>query len=173
MSVLAFRSLGRSGDSAEIKAALETRAFFISRVSTLNVLLKRRAAIYAKHTFGFALIEWRIITLLPTVQPISIRQLALEVLIDAAQVSRGVARLEKRRLVTRERNAADNRAMLITLTKQGAALSTEMCRASLERNDQLLAENSAKDIQFLNSALDSLIARARILVAQDTAAATR
>jgi DNA-binding MarR family transcriptional regulator len=138
-------------------------------VSTLNVLLKRRAAIYAKRTFGFTLIEWRIITLLPTVQPVSIRELALHALVDAAQVSRGVAQLADKGHVERERSAADNREILITLTPKGTALSLEMCRASLDRNDQLLKGNSPQQVRFLNSALDALILRARSLVEDDIA----
>jgi DNA-binding MarR family transcriptional regulator len=156
-------------DSAEKRLALETRAFFISRVSSLNVLLKRRAAIYAKREFGFTLIEWRIVTLLATVQPISIRELALQALVDAAQASRGVAQLARKGFVARKRSVADNREVLITLTTAGMSLSIEMCRASLERNDQLLAGHTPKEVQFLNSALDALILRAQCLVDEDTA----
>jgi DNA-binding MarR family transcriptional regulator len=157
----------KDADSPDKASALETREFFISRVSTLNVLLKRRAAIYAKRTFGFTLIEWRIITLLPTVQPISIRALALQALVDAAQVSRAVSRLAARGFVARGRSAIDNREVLITLTRKGMALSVEMCRASLDRNDQLLQGKTPGEIESLNSVLDELIARARSLVESD------
>jgi DNA-binding MarR family transcriptional regulator len=153
---------------AENGEALETRAFFISRVSTLNVLLKRRAAIYAKRTFGFTLIEWRIITLLPTLQPVSIREFAQQALVDAAQMSRGVSQLEKKGYVVRRRSPVDSREMLVSLTKSGMDLSIEMCRASLERNDQLLMGHSAAEARFLNAALDSLIERARTLLEADT-----
>jgi DNA-binding MarR family transcriptional regulator len=156
-------------DSRAQREALETRAFFISRVSTLNVLLKRRAAIYAKRTFGFTLIEWRIITLLPTLQPVSIRQLSKEVLVDAAQVSRGISQLEKKGFVLRQRSPEDNREMLVSLTPSGMELSVEMCRASLERNEELLAGHSAAEARVLNEALDALIERAQVLVAQDLA----
>lgn len=150
-------------------ADLETRTFFISRVSTLNVLLKRRAAIYAKRTFGMTLIEWRIITLLPTLQPISIRELAVHALVDAAQVSRGISRLVGKGLLSRRQSDVDSREALIVLTPAGMALSIEMFNASLRRNDQLLRGHSAKEVEFLNAALDALIVRARNLVGEDDA----
>ena len=158
--------------SRQDRKALETRTFFISRVSTLNVLLKRRAAIYAKRAFGFTLIEWRIITLLPTVQPLSIRDLALHALVDAAQVSRGIAQLEKKGYLRRERSPVDSREVLVSLTPEGFALSAEMCKASLRRNEQLLREHTPTDVEFLNNALDALIERAQALLAADTAVET-
>jgi DNA-binding MarR family transcriptional regulator len=148
---------------------LETRTFFISRVSALNVLLKRRAAIYAKRTFGMTLIEWRIITLLPTLQPISIRELAVHALVDAAQVSRGISRLVGKNLLSRRQSNVDSREALIVLTPEGMALSIEMFNASLKRNDQLLREHTPKEVDFLNAALDALIVRARNLVGEDDA----
>jgi DNA-binding MarR family transcriptional regulator len=159
----------RAPDSPGTRAALETREFFISRVSTLNVLLKRRAAIYARRQFGFTLVEWRIITLLPTLQPVSIRELAVPALVDAAQASRAVARLAAKGYVLRERGRRDSREVLITLTKPGMQLSVEMCRASLERNDQLLAGRSPGRIEALNAEMDELIARARALLDADAA----
>jgi DNA-binding MarR family transcriptional regulator len=152
------------------RKALESRTFFISRVSTLNVLLKRRAAIYAKRAFGFTMIEWRIITLLPTLQPLSIRELAVHAVVDAAQVSRGLSQLEKKGYLKRERSPVDSRETLVSLTPSGYALSSEMYQASLRRNEQLLRENTPAEVDFLNSTLDALIERARGLVEADVAA---
>jgi DNA-binding MarR family transcriptional regulator len=161
----------RAPDASPARSAadLETRSFFISRVSTLNVLLKRRAAIYAKRAFGMTLIEWRIITLLPTLQPISIRELAVHALVDAAQVSRGISRLVGKGFLSRRQSDVDSREALIVLTPAGMALSIEMFNASLKRNDQLLREHTPTEIDFLNEALDALIVRARNLVGEDDA----
>jgi DNA-binding MarR family transcriptional regulator len=146
---------------------LETERFVISRVSTLNVLLKRRAAIYARRSFDFTLTEWRIVTLLRTMPPISLRELALEALIDAAQISRAAAGLVTKGYLTRKRSPLDNREALLTLTKRGRALSTEMCQASLERNEELLAGYSAGEVRALVATLDHLVARARTMVEED------
>ena len=161
--------LAKAAAPAANAADLETRTFFISRVSALNVLLKRRAAIYAKRAFGMTLIEWRIITLLPTLQPISIRELAVHALVDAAQVSRGISRLVGKGLLSRRQSDVDSREALIVLTPAGMALSIEMFNASLRRNDQLLREHTPQEVEFLNTALDALIVRARSLVGEDDA----
>jgi DNA-binding MarR family transcriptional regulator len=148
----------------------EDRAFFIMRVSELNVLLKRRAEIYARRTFGFKLLEWRIITLLSSRQPLSIREMAIQALVDSAQASRAVSELETKGFVARGRSPDDNRVLQVTLTEAGMALSAEVCKASRDRNEQLLRGNTPKEVRFLNSALDSLILRARFLLEEDSAA---
>jgi DNA-binding MarR family transcriptional regulator len=141
--------------------------FLFSRLSTLNVLLKRRAKIYAQETFGFTLTEWRMTTLLRQHAPISIRELALEALTDAAQISRAAANLAKRGYVTREKSREDSREAQLRLTRRGLAASNEMYGASLLRNDELLSGQSAQEIQAFAATLDRLIARARQLVDAD------
>jgi DNA-binding MarR family transcriptional regulator len=138
--------------------------FVLSRISTLNVLLKRRAAIYARRSFGFTLTEWRIITLLRTLPPISIRELAVEALADAAQVSRAAANLAKKGFLLRKRSADDSREILLSLSKRGVNLCHEMWQDSVERNEELLAGYDGEKIRFLVSTLDQLIERARTMV---------
>lgn len=145
----------------------EDRAFFIMRVSELNVLLKRRAEIYARRTFGFKLLEWRIITLLTSKQPLSIREIALQALVDSAQASRAVSVLKAKGYVAHGRSPADNRVLQVTLTDAGMDLSDVICKASRDRNEQLLRGNTPKEVRFLNSALDALIMRARFLLEED------
>ena len=146
---------------------IETERFLISRISTLNVLLKRRAAIYAKRSFNFTLTEWRIMTLLRTLAPLSVRELALEALVDAAQVSRSAAKLAKRGLLSRKQSPQDNREAMLTLTKRGMQISVEMCGASLNRNDELLEGYSESEVRKLVSTLDDLITRAHAMVLTD------
>jgi DNA-binding MarR family transcriptional regulator len=150
---------------------IETQDFVISRISTLNVLLKRRAAIYARRNFDFTLTEWRIITLLRTLPPISVRELALEALADTALISRAAAGLVAEGYLVRKRNAIDSREAQLSLTPRGMKLSKEMCRASLDRNAELLQGYSDDKIKFLVSALDEMIIRAREMVALDESAA--
>ena len=146
---------------------IETQSFVISRISTLNVLLKRRAAIYARSSFDFTLTEWRMITLLRTLPPISVRELSLEALADTALISRAAAGLVAKGYLSRRRSPIDSREALLSLTKRGMEVSIEMCRASLERNDELLDGYSPKEIQNLVSTLDDLIFRARAMVEAD------
>jgi DNA-binding MarR family transcriptional regulator len=141
--------------------------FVITRISTLNVLLKRRAAIYARNSFDFTLTEWRIVTLLRTLPPISIRELAIEALADAAQISRAAASLAAKGYLLRKRSAEDSREILLILTRRGLKLSEEMCRASLERNDELIAGYDQESIRSLVRTLDELVERARRMVELD------
>jgi DNA-binding MarR family transcriptional regulator len=145
----------------------DQQRFVVTRISTLNVLLKRRAAIYARQHFDFTLTEWRIVTLLRQKPPISIRELAVEALADAAQISRAAASLAKKGYLLRERGAEDSREILLSLTPRGLKLSKEMCAASLERNDELIAGYSPEKIRSLVHTLDQLIDRAKAMVESD------
>jgi DNA-binding MarR family transcriptional regulator len=141
--------------------------FLFSRLSTLNVLLKRRAKVYAQDTFGFTLTEWRIVTLLRQHAPASIRELALEALTDAAQISRAAARLVKTGHVAREQSREDSREAQLRLTRKGLAVSNEMYEASLQRNEELVAGHSAGEVHAFATMLDLLIERAREQVEAD------
>jgi DNA-binding MarR family transcriptional regulator len=143
--------------------------FVITRISTLNVLLKRRAALYARRAFNFTLTEWRIVTLLRTLPPISIRELALEALTDAAQISRAAASLARKGHLVRKRSPRDSREVLLSLTPRGLALGDEMYLASLQRNDELLAGYGADQIRGLITVLDHLVVRAREMLEKDEA----
>jgi DNA-binding MarR family transcriptional regulator len=149
---------------------LETRDFVISRVSSLNVLLKRRAAIYARRAFAFTLTEWRILTLLRTSPAVSVRELALEALADSAQISRAAAGLVAKGYLTRQRSALDKREALLALTRRGMQVSQEMTEASLRRNEELLRGFTPNQIRALIAMLDELTARARAMVAADETA---
>jgi DNA-binding MarR family transcriptional regulator len=108
-------------------------------------------------------------TLLPTLQPVSIGQFSKQVLVNAARVSRGISQLEKKGFVTRQRSPEDNREMLVLLAPAGMEPIIEMCRASLETNEELPEGHTAAEARVLNEALDPLIERVRHLVAQDVA----
>jgi DNA-binding MarR family transcriptional regulator len=147
--------------------APETQTFVISQINNLNVLLKRRAAVYARRTFGFTLTEWRIITLLRTLPPVSIRALSVKALAATALTSRSVSSLVSKGFVSRKKSAEDNREFLVSLTKRGRELSVEMYHASLRRNDELLAGYERARVKDLVETLSDLISRAHLLVAQD------
>jgi DNA-binding MarR family transcriptional regulator len=141
--------------------------FVVSRINSLNTLLKRRATIYAKRTFNLTQIEWRILTLLGVIQPISILALSYECATDAAQISRGVTRLAAKGYVLRQRSPEDSREARLVLTEKGMKLSAEMRQASHERNDQMIAGLKPADIQAVIATLDALIVRTRLLVAAE------
>ena len=141
--------------------------FVFSRLSTLNVLLKRRAKIYAQEAFGFTLTQWRILTLLRLHAPVSIRDLALEALTDAAQVSRAAADLAKKGYLVRQKSPEDSREAQLQLTRKGMTAANEMYKASLQRNDELLGDCATEEIAAFASMLDRLIEQARRQVLAD------
>lgn len=107
--------------------------------------------------------EWQVVTLLGVFQPISIRELTFHALLDAAQVSRAVAALAKRGLVSRRQSPEDRREAKLTLTAAGRSLHADLTVAAVERNNTLLEGFSAKETRALIEKLDILIERAKVL----------
>ncbi|MDH7798936.1 MULTISPECIES: MarR family transcriptional regulator [unclassified Beijerinckia] len=132
-------------------------------VNTLSKYLTRAAVNQARSNFELGQVEWQVVTLLGVFQPISIRELTFHALLDAAQVSRAVAALAKRGLVSRRQSPEDRREAKLTLTAAGRSLHADLTVAAVERNNTLLEGFSAKETRALIEKLDILIERAKVL----------
>lgn len=130
------------------------------RVNTLSKLLTKLGAQYAKKHFGLTRVEWQTITLLGAFQPISIKDLAGLAMLDAAQVSRAVARLQSSGLVKRGKSRYDSREAQIGLSSEGEAVHAQLHQAALRRNTLLFEGFAGEEIQAAFSLLDRLIASA-------------
>lgn len=134
------------------------------RMITLANLLRRSASLRYRRMFGLALVEWRIIAVLGTARRVSLNELARRLGLSKSQMSRGVAGLVIRRLVSRATNARDNREIALTLTAQGRAIFTALSHAAVERNRALVAGMAESEVTRLGAHLDLLTERARALL---------
>lgn len=134
------------------------------RVITLANLLRRSASLRYRRMFGLALIEWRIIAVLGAARRVSLNELARRVGLSKSQMSRGVAGLVARRLVSRTTNARDNREVALALSAKGRAIYEALNRAAIERNRALVAGMAEGDLRRLDALLDLLTEGARALL---------
>jgi DNA-binding MarR family transcriptional regulator len=72
------------------------------------------------------------------------------------RVSRAIAHLEERGLMTRVTSSADRREMELRLTKAGRKLYTELVPLALEREDLLLACMTREQLRAFVTGLDCL-----------------
>lgn len=83
-------------------------------------LLDQNVARLLKTEFPITTAEWRVVAQLRVLESASVRQMARQVSVDPAEVSRSVASLERRGFIVRRENPSDRRSPRFSLTRAGA-----------------------------------------------------
>jgi DNA-binding MarR family transcriptional regulator len=126
-----------------------------------NKLSRSGSALYRRH-FGVGIIEWRILAMLAVEPAIPATRVCQVIGLDKGPVSRSLAFMERRGLVTIRADEADTRRRLATLTPAGRALHDRIIVVALERERRLLScltpEQRAALVELLNLLHDNLAA---------------
>lgn len=110
--------------------------------------------------FDFALREWRVLALLARNAPMTASDLVARSPLDKASVSRSIASLVERKLVSVEPHATDARSRRLVLTRAGWKLYDRIAPRSAARQKALLSVLSENEQRTLFRALDKLTNRA-------------
>jgi DNA-binding MarR family transcriptional regulator len=138
------------------------------RLHVVANLLSRGAELRYRREFGVSLWEWRTIALLGAVsEPLAFNHLAHAAGVHKSQMSRVVAGLVRRRLVTREADPGDARGLRLSLSKSGRKLYDGLIRAASERDEAFNNCLSRNEKQVLDRALSKLAGQARELIQQE------
>ena len=89
-------------------------------------------------------------------------QLAREMYIDAASMTRMVDRLEKRGLIDRLQSGEDRRVLRLQLTDAGCALADQLPAIYVTAREKNLAGLSDEELGFLKSLLRRIMANAEL-----------
>jgi DNA-binding MarR family transcriptional regulator len=131
------------------------------RIHRLANALSRGAALRYRRDFDVSLMEWRIIALLGSFAPLTLKALSQQSGLDKSLASRAVAGLVERRLVLREAGREDGREIALRLTAAGRRLHAGLMEAALERDDAFAACLTREEQVVLASAIRKLEAEAR------------
>jgi DNA-binding MarR family transcriptional regulator len=118
----------------------ELEEFLSFRVSTLAKLLDRRLARLVGDRFGLAVAEYRALTYIVMRPQSTVRAIAAGTFTDKAQISRAIAALEARGLVTRLIPGTDRRSPVFTATRTGKNTVNRILPLR-RRQEQELAES--------------------------------
>jgi DNA-binding MarR family transcriptional regulator len=118
---------------------------------------------YSKE-FDMSISEWRVLANLGHVQPQSAHEIGRYSQLDKVQVSRAVARLEKKNWIKREDDTVDRRRNLLTLTPEGQAVFDELGKLALDYEDDVSASLSVEEYAQLDRILKKLFKRAESLL---------
>ncbi len=142
-------------------------AMMSSRLMVLANLLKRGAILRYKRLTGMSSVEFGLVASLGRRPPMSVARLADAVGMDKGQISRALAGLVSRKLVSKAVNPRDSREVLVCLTRAGLVAHETIVAGALERNQVLLEQISTEEAAVLMGLIDRLtVAAASMLDAE-------
>ena len=131
-------------------------AMMSSRLMVLANLLKRGAILRYKRLVGLSSVEFGLVASLGRRPPMSVARLADAVGMDKGQISRALAGLVSRKLVSRVVNPRDNREVLVCLSRTGLIAHETIVAGALERNRRLVEHLSKGEAAMLLEHLERL-----------------
>jgi len=141
------------------QAALKLDAFLPYRLNVCSSLVTQALSrIYAER-YRMGVPEWRVLVTLGELGPMTAKAIGLHSRMHKTKVSRAVALLERRRLVSRRVNRADLREAFLSLAPAGREIYNELAPAALEFVRQLMETVDPADRAALDRTLTKLIER--------------
>jgi DNA-binding MarR family transcriptional regulator len=147
-------AVAASPDSDEQLAPIT--AMMSSRLIVLANLLRRGAVLRYKRLAGLSSVEFGLVASLGRRPPMSVATLAEAIGMDKGQISRALAGLVSRKLVSRAVNPRDNREVLVGLSRAGLVAHETIVAGALERNRHLLEPFSEDEVAVLLAHIDRL-----------------
>jgi DNA-binding MarR family transcriptional regulator len=125
-------------------------------LSSVGTRLNRGATAYYRRAWNLSMVEWRLLIVLKDTEFLNVGELSEAADLDKAAVSRSLALLEERKLVSVEQTRTRGRAAIASLTVEGRKLSEKLLQVSLEREALLFKYFTAADKKHLNVLLRQL-----------------
>jgi DNA-binding MarR family transcriptional regulator len=143
---------------------LSLGGFLPHRLDVLNEIVTQALTTLIERRHDLALPEWRVLATLGQTRGITAKDISVAARMHKTKVSRAVAALEEKGLVSRQLNRADLREAFLSLTPKGRKVNIDLTPLVLRFSRQL-TDNLADDerAQF-DTALDRLSARAKALL---------
>jgi DNA-binding MarR family transcriptional regulator len=135
---------------------LQLGQFVPFRLNRLAAEVSEHLAGIYRERFGLDVPEWRVIATVGPERGCTAQSIAGSTRMHKTRVSRAIAHLEARGLMTRVPRSDDRREMELRLTKAGQRLYAELVPLALERESTLLACLSKEQLRAFVAALDRL-----------------
>lgn len=145
--------------SATVDVALKLEEFLPYRLNVCASLVSQALSrIYAER-YKIGVPEWRVLVTLGEFGAMTAKAIGIHSHMHKTKVSRAVAMLERRKLLTRRANKADLREAFLSLTPAGRDIYNELAPMALEFARQLLETVDATDRAALDRAIKKLTER--------------
>ena len=138
----------------------------------VNVLAQHMLR-HVQREHGLNLAEYRIMIVLASFEAPSIRDIARHSQLDKAHVTRGLAALSERGLVTQVVDTCDRRLRVVRLTPAGQAVMSAIEPFAIERHRRLEACLAPNELRVLDKVLSRILAESERMLAETDATTTR
>src|SRR5580693_2744210 len=142
--------------SSPAPPALQLGDFVPFRLNRLAAEVSEHLAEIYRARFGLEIPEWRVMATVGPERGCTAQYIARSTRMHKTRVSRAIAHLEQRGLMTRVTSSADRREMELRLTKAGRRMYNELVPLALERESMLLGCMSRDQLRAFTTALDCL-----------------
>lgn len=138
--------------------------FNLSLIS--NTMAKLVSSYYSRE-FDLGITEARIIGVVGQDGPVSIRDITDKTRIDKGWISRSVASLLKRELITKQSDKADARKVQLLLTDEGQEIFHQLMATSVTRNEKLISVLSPGERILFMELLSKLQSQADLMLIEE------
>lgn len=142
---------------------LDLDGFMPYRISVMQEEVSRAIAKTYAEKHGLMRNDWRVMAVLGADEPLSANQVCARTNMDKVQVSRAIARLKDRGLVSQHQDNQDRRRSILRLTHDGKSIYRDIVPAALAKESELLAALTAGELKQLDMLIDKMYRRARKL----------
>ncbi len=146
--------------------ALKLEDFLPYQLNVVASLVSQALSRIYADRFGIGVPEWRVLVTLGQFGQMTGKGIGEHTHMHKTKVSRAVAQLQKRRLVTRRANRADMREGILSLTADGRAVYDELVPDALDFAKRMLDAIDPADRPAFRRALASLTRRGADLAAE-------
>lgn len=137
-------------------SALQLGEFVPFRLNRLAAEVSEHLACIYRERFGLDVPEWRVMATVGPERGCTAQYIAGSTRMHKTRVSRAIAHLEERGLMTRVTSVSDRREMELRLTKAGRRLYEELVPLALERERTLLSCMSKEQLRAFAGGLERL-----------------
>jgi DNA-binding MarR family transcriptional regulator len=163
---VAHKRVDLEGSAMGDAAPLKLEEFLPYRLNVLaTVVSQALSRIYAER-YGIGVPEWRVLVTLGQFGMMTGKSIGAHSHMHKTKVSRAVALLEKRKLLTRKANRDDLREALLTLTPAGRAMYDDLAPIALDFANRLSDAVAPSDRAAFDRAIDQLTDRSADLAAE-------
>jgi DNA-binding MarR family transcriptional regulator len=147
-------------------APLKLEEFLPYRLNVVASLVSQALSRVYGERYGIGVPEWRVLVTLGQYGMMTGKAVGAHSHMHKTKVSRAVALLEKRKLLTRRANRADLRESFLSLTPAGRAIYEDLAPSALDFARRLMEVVDPADRPAFDRALERLTKQSAMLVAE-------
>ena len=148
------------------KTVLRPEELIGYRIRRLASLLAQQGKLMTRQRLGMTQAEWRILMSLGVKGPSNPNVVAIEAGLERSHVTQATRSLRRRRLVSQQKDAADGRRVLLSLTRTGRAVLDRGIEAYAPRRAALAEALTAEERAVFDRAIAKLTLAAEQILAE-------